>query len=276
MPYLTRNYYRVRVKIPATLYGADGKPRSVTIINLSYSGFLIHHHEDFENNELLRLRFQLPQFLVPFDIPVQIVHQRFVKSDNKEQKNIFGLKIMEYTEKWHQKIPVWIDNQVHARSLRKKTSIMLTLIGVGFAVKAVVTACSNQLFYGMISRFELWGILRWTAKVISDPHLSLLLACLCCYCGWTILKPSRNRRFLNWLFAIMVAGALIFRVLVKTQLIWGGKSQLIIFTMDCLMAIFACVSLIFMIQAERFFRHYDSLRDREMIAPKELPKQEIA
>lgn len=272
MGHLTRSYYRVPAKIEAKLSDSTGKEWAVIIRNLSYGGFLVQCPEELKKGSILRIDFTLPGFLIPFNIPVQVVGDYGNTESSASKKAQTGLKILEYTEKWHQKIPAWIEDQVHARSLRKKTCFMLTLTGIGFAVKAAATACGNQLFYGMISRFELWGILRWTAKVLSDPRLSLLLACLCCYCGWTILKPSANRRFLNWLFAVMIAGTLIFRVLVKTQLLWGGKSQQIIFAMDYLMAILACASLLLMLQAEKFFRHYDSLRDREMIAPPSFSK----
>lgn len=268
---LTRSYYRVPARIEARLFSSTEKDWPVTIRNLSYGGFSIQCSEELKQGDIFRVEFTLPGFLVPFSVPVQVVTNH-VSASKAAKNSVSGLKILEYTEKWHQKIPAWISDQVHARSMRKRTSLLLTLTGIGFAVKAAFAACGSQLFYGMVSRSELWGILRWTAKVLSDPRLSLLLACLCCYCGWTILKPSASRRFLNWLFAVMIAGTLVFRVFVKIDLLFGGKSQQIIFAADYLMAVSACASLIFMLQAERFFRHYDSLRDRELLAPKSFSK----
>ncbi|HCM41908.1 MAG TPA: PilZ domain-containing protein [Candidatus Omnitrophota bacterium] len=272
----TRCFFRVPTRIQGSLLSPSAeKELPVTILNLSYGGFSVCCAEELKKDTVFRLNFTLPGFLVPFSVPVQVVnHQN--RPLPAISKHTAGLKILEYTEKWHEKIPVWISDQVHARSMRKRTSFLLTLTGIGFALKAAVTACGYQLFHGVIHRLEFWGILRWVAKILSEPHLNLLLACLCCYCGWTILKPSSNRRLLNWLFAITVAGALVFRVFVKSELLLGGKSQQLVFAMDYLMAIAACASLIFMLQAERFFRHYDSLRDREMIAPKTFPKNDIA
>lgn len=271
MSNFTRAYYRIPTRIQAQLSQTNGEEHDVTIQNLSYGGLSIISPKVLPIGETFTIDFTLPGFLIPFSVPVQVV-ENHVSASKAVKNNTSGLKILEYTEKWHQKIPAWISDKIHAGSLRKKTSLLLTLTGLGFAVKAAFSACGSQLFYGMNSRSDLWGILRWTAKVLSDPNFSLLLACLCCYCGWTILKPSASRRFLNWLFAIMVAGTLVFRVFVKFDLLSGGKSQQIIFAMDYLMAVFACASLAFMLQAEQFFRHYDSLRDRELLAPKSFSK----